>query len=137
MANSLFHDFLVEYAKFPFPECPIGSSVSSTDLSELDVGCLDGDWKALHAVRDNDLAEKMCEYLKATLGDMPLNEDSQKYLLRSFLPILSMDEEGMRDKDWVNNTSEAKVSVILLPHEFGLSLLDRARGYYTPVCSGR
>src|SRR5712691_6208307 len=92
-------------------------------LSELDVGRLDDEWKARHAVRDNNLAEKLCDTLEATLGDMPVTEDSRTFLLRSFLPALSVDEQGMVDKDWSSdNPSEAQVSVILLPRELKLSL---------------
>jgi len=131
MADSLFYDFLVEHAKFPFPDsdCPIGASASSTGLSELDVGHLDDEWKARHAVRDNDLARKLCDALKATLGNTRVTEDSRNSLLRVFLPALSMDVEGMKHKAWSNNPSEAQVSVILLPREFKLSLWDRAACY--------
>jgi len=124
---TLFHDFLVEHAKFPFPDCPIGASASSTGLSEVDVGQLDDEWKARHAVRDNDLAKKLCDALKATLGETPVTEQSQTALLRWFLPSIREGEDGMVDEDWSNNSSEADVSVILLSREFKLSLWGRAR----------
>jgi hypothetical protein len=113
MADSFFHDFLVEHAKFPFPECSLGSVASSTDISEFDVGLLDNEWKAYHAVRDNSLAEKLCEYLKGILGETPLTEESRKDLLLWFLPALSTVRRGMAAKEWLNNPSEAHVSAIL------------------------
>jgi hypothetical protein len=129
MADSLFHDFLVEHAKFPFPPCSLGSVASSTDISELDVGLLDNEWKAHHGVRDNDLAEKLCEYLKATLGEMPLTEELTKALLPLFLPALSVRRRGRMVTTWLDNPNEAQVSVVVFPREFKLSLWDRAEGY--------
>ena len=129
MTDPLFHDFLVENAKFPFPDCPIGASTSSTGLSEVDVGYLDDEWKPRHAVRDNDLAEKLCDTLEAILGDTPATEDSINFLLRLFLPTLSVNERGRKNEVWLDNPSEAQVSVILLPLEIKLSHWDRAGGY--------
>ena len=122
MTDPLFHDFLVEHAKFPFPDCPIGASTSSTDstpsrLSKVELGCLDAKWKALHAVRDNNLTNKLCDSLRTTLGEMTVTEESRNFLLRWFLPTLSVDEQGMEEEEWLENSSEAQVSVILLPHD--------------------
>ena len=86
MKDPTFHDFLVEHAKFPFPECLIGASTSSTSLSEIDVGLLDDQWKARHAVRDNDLADKLCDSLRTTLGHAPVTELSRSFMLRWLLP---------------------------------------------------
>jgi hypothetical protein len=127
MTDPTFHDFLVEHAKFPFPDCPTGASASSTGLSEVDVGLLDYQWKARHAVRDNDLADKLCEALRTTLGEMTVTVDSRSSMLQWFLPTLLGGR--MVDRRWTKNPSEAHVSVILLPHEFKLSLWDRARRY--------
>jgi hypothetical protein len=129
MTDPLYHDFLVERAKFPFPDCPIGASASSTRLSEVDVGCLNAEWKALHAVRDNDLANKLCDTLRTTLGEMAVTEATRNILLRCFLPTLAVSEQGMVVQAWSNNPSEAKVSVIQLPREFKLSLWGRAQCY--------
>ena len=127
MTDPLFHDFLVENAKFPFPDCPIGASTSSARLSEVDVGFLNDEWKALHAVRDNDLANKLCDALRTTLGEMTVTEDSRNVLLWWFLPALLGGDTV--DQDWLKNSSEAQVSVILRPHGFKLILWGRARGY--------
>jgi len=128
MIDPLFHDFLVEPAKFPFPDCSIGDSASSTRLSEVDVGYLDDEWKALHAVRDNDLANKLCDSLRTTLGEMTVTEDSRSSMLRWFLPTLLGGRRRV-DRDWSDNSSEAQVSVRLLPREFKLSFWGRARRY--------
>jgi hypothetical protein len=126
----LFHDFLVEHAKFPFPDCLIGASASSTRLSEVDVGYLNAEWKALHAVRDNNLANRLCDTLRTTLGDMTMTEDSRNFLLKQFLPTLSgVDELGRAHTEWFKNSSEAQVSVTSLPREFKFILWGRARGY--------
>ena len=132
MTDPLFHEFLVKHAKFPFPQfpdCPTSASASYTRLSEVDVGLLDSQWKACHAVRDNDLANKLCGSLKTTLGEMTVTEDSRNVLLRWFLPALL---GGRRvDQDWLENSSEAQVSIILLPRprEFKLSFWGRANHY--------
>jgi hypothetical protein len=114
MTNLILHDFLVEHAKFPFPETSVGgTAASTTDISNFDVTSLDIQWKALHAVRDNDLAKKLCDTLKTTLGETPLTEVSKKTLLRYFLPALLEGWEALRWLD--DNLSEADVSIILVP----------------------
>ena len=130
MTDPILYDFLEEHAKFPFPDCLIGGSASSTGLSEVDVGHLDDQWKPLHAVRDNDLARKLYDALKITLGETTVTERSQTSLLRCFLPNLRVDEDGMEVPMWLHNPSDVHVSVILLLlPEFKLSLWGRARGY--------
>ena len=115
MTNLILHDFLVEHAKFPFPETSIGGTTASiTDISNFDVTSLDIKWKARHAVRDNDLAKKLCDTLKTTLGETLLTEDSKKTLLRCFLPALLGDGSRVVMR-WLDNLSEAHVSVILVP----------------------
>ena len=48
---SNLHDFLVEHAKFPFPQLKEGpSSASITDISLIEVPLLEREWKANHAV---------------------------------------------------------------------------------------
>ena len=129
MMDPTFHDFLVEHAKFPFPDCSMGTSASSTRLSEVDVGYLDDEWKALHAVRDNDLTNKLCGTLKTTLGEMTVTEDSRSSMLPWFLPASALPGGRMVDRRWTKNPSEAHVSVIIPHREFKLSLWDRARRY--------
>ena len=137
MTNLTLHDFLVEHAKFPFPETLTGGTAGSTDISEVEVGLLEKQWKAVHAVRDNDLAKKLCDALESTLGQTPLTEGSKQYLLRRFLPTLLVDEHDMVDSRWLVNSNEAEVSVILVPREFKLTLWGRARRSYNSVFSRR
>jgi len=114
--NLTFHDFLVEHAKFPFPlaETSIGGTATSTDIVDFEVGLLDRQWKALHAVRDNDLAMKLCDALETILAETPLTEDSRNSLLPLFLPALSVHADGVLDVMWSKNINEAHVSAILV-----------------------
>jgi hypothetical protein len=105
------HDFLVEHAKFPFPPLSVELSSSTTDISVLDVNSLETKWKAKRAVRDDTLVQKLCDALGAILGDAPLAEATENYLLVSFSPRIQVDEFGREDKDWSTNPSEAHVSV--------------------------
>jgi hypothetical protein len=79
MTNLIFHDFLVEHAKFPFPEPSTGDTAASNDISDADVGLLDDQWRAIHAVCDDDLAKRLCDTLRTTLGNMALAEDSKRF----------------------------------------------------------
>ncbi len=129
MANLTFHDFLVEHAIFPFPETVIGGTVTSTDISLVDVGIIHNDWKATYAVRDNDLSRKLCDAFKSILGETPLTERSKHSLQRWFLPASleddDEDDDGI-DERWLENPSEAHVSVILVLHLIQVGRLDRA-----------
>ena len=129
MANPTLHDLLVEHARFPFPETSISGSATSTDISDIDVGSIGSlrkQWKALHAVRDNDLAKKLCDTLKDTLGKTPLTEDSKRSLLRCFLPTLRGDG-GRVAMRWLNNPSRAHVSIILDPSLIQTELLGKSQ----------
>ncbi len=108
----------MEHAIFPFPETVISGTVTSTDISLVDVGLIHNDWKATHAVRDNDLSRKLCDALKSILGETPLMTERSKHsLLRWFLPAL-LEDDGDDDADevidprWLKNPSEVHVSVI-------------------------
>ena len=108
---SSLHDFLVERAKFPFPPLDEHLSSSTTNISTLDVGLLETKWKAKLAVRDDTLVQKLCHALKDILGDAPLGEGAENYLLASFSPRIQVDERGGKDGDWSTNASEVRVSV--------------------------
>jgi hypothetical protein len=108
---SKLHDFLVERAKFPFPPLNEHLSSSTSDISALDVGLLEIEWKAKLAVRDDNLVQKLCKTLQDILGDAPLAEDAENYLLATFSPRIQSDERGREDEDWSTNPSEAQVSV--------------------------
>jgi hypothetical protein len=110
---SNFHDFLVEQALFPFPEPDEARSICCTDISEIEVGLLETEWKAKHAVRDDTLVQKLCDVLKKILGDRVLPADDN-FLLAAFSPKLEVDEipgrPGMLDLAWLKNPNEAHVS---------------------------
>jgi hypothetical protein len=108
---SKLHDFLVEHAKLPFPPLNEYLSFNTTDISALDVGLLEIEWKAKLAVRDDNLVQKLCNTLQDILGDAPLTEPVKNYLLASFSPRIQIDELGREDQGWLTNPSEAHVSV--------------------------
>jgi hypothetical protein len=107
---SKWHNFLVEYAKFPFPLPDESRTVGTTDLSDIEVGLLETEWKAKYAVRDDALIQKLCNTLKNILGDTPLTDDPKDFLLNSFGPNLLVDQRGRADRNWHTNLSEAHVS---------------------------
>jgi hypothetical protein len=72
---------------------------------------LEIEWKAKLAVRDDTLVRKLCDALEDILGDTPLAEGAEHYLLASFSPRIQFDERGREDRDWSTNSSEAHVSV--------------------------
>jgi hypothetical protein len=86
-------------------------------------------WKALHAVPDNNLAEKLCNALMTTLGEASLSSDLERELLPHFSPALGVKRSGQMYTIWTENPNEAHVSVILVSHEFKLSLCGRAAAY--------
>ncbi len=77
MENIALHQLLVEHAMFPFPQTVTGDPDSSTDINELEVALIDGDWKATHAVQDNDLCRKLCDALRTILGETRLTRRSK------------------------------------------------------------
>ena len=92
---------------------------------------LDNQWKARHAVHDNDLADKLCDSLRTTLGHAPVIELSRRCMLGWLLPRILHVGGGRVDRDWTNiNRNQAHVSVTLVLHrEFKLILWGRAGGY--------
>jgi hypothetical protein len=104
------YNFLVEHAKFPFPHTGELRTAGTTDISDFEVGLLERDWKAEHAVRDETLVQKLCHTLKNILGDTPLAADAENYLLASFSPNIQFDERGREDRAWSRNPNEAHVS---------------------------
>ena len=105
------HDFLVEHAKFPFPPPNEHRTVDTTDTSQFEVGKLEREWKAGRAVRDDTLVQKLCQILKDILGDTPLSDVAENYLLASFLPQIQVDELGIERTEWTQNPSEVRVSI--------------------------
>jgi hypothetical protein len=125
-AMSSIHTFLVENAKFPFPVLDGKLSNSTTDISPVDVGYLETEWKAKRAVRDDELVEKLCHALEGSLGNAPLAEQARDYLLAKFSPRIQFSGLGQEDEDWSTNPNEAHVSLsgvhYLKPSNFELTL---------------
>ena len=85
--------------------------VGTTDISQFDVGLLEREWKAGHAVRDDTLVQKLCQTLKDILGDTPLAAGAENYLLASFSPQLQVDERGRENRTLATNPSGAQVGI--------------------------
>jgi len=92
-----WREFLVEHAKFPSPHPVEDGSVSTTDVSDVEVGLLEREWKAQYAVRDEILVQKHCRTLENILGDTPLPDDSEGQLLSSFGRCLQFRTIGRRE----------------------------------------
>ena len=110
---SKLYDFLVEHAKFPFPPTGGLGSVSTTDISDFEVGLLEKEWKANHAVRDDTLVHKLCNTLENITGDTLLTGEHETRLLRRFSPKLEGYDDPDWDEDdqeWSENQNEAHVS---------------------------
>ena len=111
---SNLHNFLVEHAKFPFPQPNEGPSAGTTDISLIEVPLLEREWRANHAVRDNTLVEKLCSTLENILGDTLLAVDAENQLQSRFSPRIQFGALGRQDLDWTTNPSECHVSVLIL-----------------------
>ena len=105
------HDFLLEHAMFPFPHPNEDRTAGITDVSQFEVGMLEKEWKAVHAVRDDTLVQKLCQALEDILGATPLEAGAENYLLASFSPQLQVDERGRENEEWDMNPSEVQVSI--------------------------
>jgi hypothetical protein len=125
---SKLHDFLVEHAKFPFPLLDEDLSLSTTDISTLDVGSLEIEWKAKFAVRDDTLVQRLCDALKKNLGDAPLAERAENSLKGDYaIPV----GYGTRFKEkYVGR-------IVYGPERDGMALsyLSQLAGLYA-VCEG-
>ena len=105
------HDFLLEHAMFPFPHPNEDRTAGITDVSQFEVGMLERVWKAVHAVRDDTLVQKLCQALEDILGATALAAGAENYLLASFSPQLQVDERGRENEEWNMNPSEVQVSI--------------------------
>ena len=105
------HDFLVKNAKFPFPRPDEHGSIISADISPVEVGKLDSEWKANYAVRDEALVQKLCNGLENILGDSLITTRPKTILLMKFSPLLGSVGTGvLQDREWRRNPNEAHVS---------------------------
>jgi hypothetical protein len=111
MSRLRWHDFLLKNALFPFPE-PKGTestTTSTTEISQIEAGMLESEWKAIYAVRDDGLVQKLCHTLQVILGDGVLAARSKNDLLAYFSPRLQ-DDLGLLDEQWSTNSTKAEVS---------------------------
>ena len=110
-----WREFLVEHAKFPYPQLVEGGSVGTADISDIELGLLAREWKAQYAVRDETLIQKLCQTLENILGDTLLPDDSEDQLLSMFGRHLQFSAFGMReveDRKWATNGSESQVRIL-------------------------
>ena len=96
---------------FPLPNEDRTAGTTDLDISQFEVGLLEREWKAGHAVRDDTLVQKLCQTFKDILGDTPLAAGAENYLLVSFSPLLQVDERGRENKIWDMDPSEAQVGI--------------------------
>ena len=78
------HDF---HAMFPFPQPNHDEDRTAADVSQFEVGMLEREWKAGHAVRDDTLED--------ILEDTHLEAGAENYLLAKFSPRIQVDERGI------------------------------------------
>ena len=109
---SNLHDFLVEHA-ISNHQPDEDQSVETTDISLIEVGLLEKEWKANHAVRDNTLIHKLCSTLKNILGDTLFEPDDENQLLSRFSPRIQLGARGQEDLNWRRNPREIWVSVLI------------------------
>jgi len=102
--------FLVEHAKFPFPHPVEDGYVGTADLSQFDVGLLNGPWRAQRAVRDETLVQKLCETLDNILQDTPLPANSEDQLLYMFGHHLQFPFD-VEDPGWSRNGNGSQVRI--------------------------
>jgi hypothetical protein len=79
-----WREFLLENAKFPFPNTTGSNYANSADINPLLIGSIPKNFKARYAVPDVTLVEKLCETLDEILGDTPISRGSMAQLLSMF-----------------------------------------------------
>ncbi|KAH9179320.1 kinase-like domain-containing protein [Lactarius sanguifluus] len=103
-----WQEFLVEHAKFPFPD-PVENG--------SDVGVVAPKWRAKYAVPDGTLVQKLCRTLDNILEDTVLSSDgSQVHLLLNFgrrLQFHPIGTDEIEDPTWSTNGSECQSRMIL------------------------
>ncbi|KAH9042056.1 hypothetical protein EDB85DRAFT_1857198 [Lactarius pseudohatsudake] len=116
--TTTWREFLVEHAKFPFPDPVENGSVGATYISPMDVGNVAPEWRAKYAVPDETLVQKLCETLDNILGDTVLPDGSRNDLLQRFgrhLEFRTIGGKDIKNLQWSVNASEAR-SQYLLSH---------------------
>ncbi|KAH9048980.1 hypothetical protein EDB84DRAFT_1585806 [Lactarius hengduanensis] len=111
-----WREFLVEHAKFPFPDPVENRSVNTTDISPEDVGKVDPKWRAQYAVPDEALVGNLCQNLDDILKDTVFPDGYRNNLLLYFgrhLQFPTVGVEEMEDLDWSTNRNENDSRVLL------------------------
>jgi hypothetical protein len=108
-----WRDFLVEHAKFPFPETDENGAVNTTDISPYDVGLLEPQWKAEHAVRDSMLVQKLCRTLEDVVGEADVPNEREERLLRRFDDGGELTNSGRWSETKNDRESHVRVLVFL------------------------
>ncbi|KAH9039312.1 hypothetical protein EDB85DRAFT_2287134 [Lactarius pseudohatsudake] len=105
-----WREFLVEHAKFPFPD-PVENPYVGTDISPKDVGDVAPNWRAKYAVSDKTLVQKLCQTLDNILGDTVFPDDSRNDYLLHFGRHLQFRTSGATEieiSEWAENGSRAR-----------------------------
>ncbi|KAH9065337.1 hypothetical protein EDB87DRAFT_1672682 [Lactarius vividus] len=79
-----WQEFLVEHAKFSFPDPVENGSVSATDIPYKDVGVVAPEWRTKYAVPDETPVQILYRTLDNILEDTVLSDGSQVHLLLNF-----------------------------------------------------
>lgn len=109
-----WQEFLVEHAKFPFPAPVENGTVTTTDVSDLQIGLLTQEWRAQYAVRDETLVQKLCQTFKEIIGDALIPDGSEDQLLSKFGKHLQFETYGTRVveyREWCENENESDVRI--------------------------
>ncbi|KAH9074821.1 hypothetical protein EDB83DRAFT_2672416 [Lactarius deliciosus] len=105
-----WREFLVEHAKFPFPD-PVKNRYVGTDISPKDVGDVAPNWRAKYAVSDKTLVQKLCQTLDNILGDTVFPDDSRNDFLLHFgrhLQFRTIGAMEIERSEWAENGSRAR-----------------------------
>ncbi|KAH8982585.1 hypothetical protein EDB92DRAFT_1893725 [Lactarius akahatsu] len=103
---STWREFLVEHAKFPFPDSVENKSVGTTDISPED---------SRDAVPDETLVKNLCQTLDNILKDTVLPDDSRNNLLLYFgrhLQFRTVGRREIEDRIWSTNRNESEVRIL-------------------------
>ena len=62
-------------------------------------------------MRDDTLVQELCQTLERILGDTPLVDGADNYLLANFSAQLQSDRRGREDIEWARNPNESRMPV--------------------------
>jgi hypothetical protein len=123
-ATHFSHGFLTQPAE---PAKPAGTLTHTREYPYPERGC---GYLAGTGPGSSEIPQgyPCCSLLRTTLGEASLSSESERDLLQCFSPTLSVDRiHGTVIPIWAENPNEVHVSVILVLHEFSLSLCGTGR----------